>query len=214
MERQSLPTATRPMLPSDIEGPGGYRRRLSCVAWRVHRSGAEGASRRAFREYPVGRVRASTRTARCRRRTPITADRVVYNRGSFRCLAPERGSGHETTRTVVPRGYDLVVRVNPAGCSGTPPGVCVPPPQIEEAHVKKLKEWFRARNSSGTLRIAKWIRVRFYTSVLRTIAERVGAGISTAAVIGMLVDPVRNRWAGIAVGLFYSAARKPKGGKQ
>ena len=67
-------------------------------------------------------------------------------------------------------------------------------------------------------KLRDWVRDRFYVSVLRTIAERVGAGLSTAAVIGMLVDPTRNGWAaialGIAGGLFYFAARKPNGGKQ
>lgn len=84
--------------------------------------------------------------------------------------------------------------------------------------MKKLKEWFRARFSSVALRIEKWIRVRFYTSVLRSSAERVAGGLSTAAMIGMLVDPESSGWAAVALamagGLLYVAARKPKGGKR
>ena len=91
--------------------------------------------------------------------------------------------------------------------------------------MKKLKEWARGRYTSALQgvvaranKLRDWVRDRFYMSVLRTIAERFGAGLGTAAVVGMLVDPTRNGWAvvalGIAGGLFYFAARKPKGEKQ
>lgn len=91
--------------------------------------------------------------------------------------------------------------------------------------MKKLMEWARDLFTATLQRIVvcamalrDWVRDRFYLSVLRSIAERVGAGLSTAAMIGMLVDPARNGWAAgalaIAGGLFYFAARKPRGDKQ
>jgi len=104
----------------------------------------------------------------------------------------------------------------------------VPPPQIEEAQVNKLNAWCCARYSaivlrvkawdaSVALRIEKWIRDRFYTTVLRSSAERVAGGLCTAAMIGMLVDPGNSGWASLALaiacGLLCVSARKPKGGK-
>lgn len=91
--------------------------------------------------------------------------------------------------------------------------------------MKKLLAWARhlfAATLQGivmrTMALRDWLRDRLYMSVLRSIAERVGAGLSTAAMIGLLVDPARSAWAagalGIAGGLFYFAARKPKGDTQ
>ena len=84
--------------------------------------------------------------------------------------------------------------------------------------MKRLKKWIRARYAAVALRIEKWIRVHFYTSVLRSSAERVAGGLCTAAMIGMLVDPQSSGWATVALsiagGLLYVAARRPKGGKQ
>lgn len=79
----------------------------------------------------------------------------------------------------------------------------MPPPQYEEAYVKKLKEWARARYS---------------TSVLRSAAERVAAGLTTAAVVAILIDATNSGWAlgalAFAGALIHLAARLPKGDQQ
>ena len=55
-------------------------------------------------------------------------------------------------------------------------------------------------------------------AVLRSMAERVAAGIITAAAVAIFVDPAGSAWAlaalAIAGGLFHMAARPPEGGEQ
>lgn len=55
-------------------------------------------------------------------------------------------------------------------------------------------------------------------AVLRSMSERVAAGLTTAAGVAILIDPASSAWAlvalAIAGGLFHVAARPPEGGEQ
>ena len=51
---------------------------------------------------------------------PCVDNRIMYNRGSYRCIAPRRGAGHVTNRAVELQGYDLVACVNPRRGALTP----------------------------------------------------------------------------------------------